>query len=173
MLPGVGAFPAGDANLRALGLVERRARAPPRPLLGVCLGMQLLFERSEEIEPTDGLGLIPGAVTALRTAGLRVPHIGWNEVALRARLAADRRSPAGRLPLLPRPFARRFAPPTRETSSARTEYGERFASIVQRGATVFGVQFHPEKSSSHGLRMLRELRRPVPHARASGRAAAA
>jgi imidazole glycerol-phosphate synthase subunit HisH len=154
VVPGVGAFPLAMSNLRELGLAElicERA-AGGTPILGICLGMQLLFEGSEEIEPTDGLGLIAGEVRALRAAGLRVPHIGWNEVRF------ERSSPltAG-LPRRGCPFyhvhslAVRPRNPTDVVGT--TEYGERFATIVAH-RLVFGVQFHPEKSSSHGLRML-------------------
>ncbi len=154
VLPGVGAFPLAMRNLGELGLAEliRERVGRGTPLLGICLGMQLLFDGSEELEPTDGLGLIAGEVTRLRTGGLRIPHIGWNEVVF------ERTSPltAG-LPergcafyhvhsLAPRPAERADVVGT-------TEYGERFATIVEHG-TVFGVQFHPEKSSAHGLQML-------------------
>src|SRR5207248_2316131 len=82
VLPGVGAFPKAMENLRELGLVDLIHERVERgtPLLGVCLGMQLLFERSHELEPTPGLGLIGGEVTRLNAGGLRIPHIGWNEV---------------------------------------------------------------------------------------------
>ena len=82
VLPGVGAFPLAMHNLRELGLAEliRERAGHGTPLLGICLGMQLLFDGSEELEPTAGLGLLAGDVTRLRTGGLRVPHIGWNEV---------------------------------------------------------------------------------------------
>jgi glutamine amidotransferase len=154
VLPGVGAFPAAMRNLHQLGLVELIPERVNRgiPLLGVCLGMQLLFERSDELERSAGIGLIPGEVGMLRTAGLRIPHIGWSEVAF------ERPSPllAG-LPEKGCPFyhvhslAAHPADPSDVVGTA--EYGERFAAIVERG-TVFGVQFHPEKSSVHGLRML-------------------
>jgi len=154
VLPGVGAFPAGMRNLRELGLdalVDERARAGV-PLLGICLGMQLLFERSSEGEPTSGLSVLPGQVTGLEARGLRLPHIGWNEVRF------ERPSPlTARLPVAGCPFyhvhslAARPADPDLVVGS--TEYGERFATIVAR-EHIFGVQFHPEKSSTHGLLML-------------------
>src|SRR5438270_2674251 len=85
VVPGVGAFPLAMRRLNELGLVEliRGRAAAGVPVLGICLGMQLLFERSEELEPTAGLGLLEGEVTSLKTGGLRKPHIGWNEVAFR------------------------------------------------------------------------------------------
>jgi glutamine amidotransferase len=154
VLPGVGAFPQAMRNLRELGLVEliRERIEHGTPLLGICLGMQLLFDSSEEIEPAAGLGLIPGQITRLLTGGLRVPHIGWNEVRF------ERVSPlTAELSERGCPFyhVHSYAarPSDRATVIGTTEYGERFATIVGRGA-VFGVQFHPEKSSRNGLRLL-------------------
>jgi glutamine amidotransferase len=154
VLPGVGAFPKAMRNLRDLGLVELlQARVDDgTPLLGICLGMQLLFDRSIELEPTPGLGLIAGEVTRLDCGGLSVPHIGWNEVRF------ERASPllAG-LPERGCPFyhVHSYAarPADRDNVIGTTEYGERFATIVGSGS-VLGVQFHPEKSSLHGLQML-------------------
>lgn len=168
VLPGVGAFPAAMRNLRELGLVELIEQST-KPLLGVCLGMQLLFERSDELAPTEGLKLIPGAVTALQTGGLRVPHIGWNEVTF------ARDSPlTGGLPEQGCPFyhVHSFAvrPADPGDVIGTCEYGERFCTIVQRGPSVFGVQFHPEKSSMHGLRMLQNF---VALSREASRATAA
>jgi glutamine amidotransferase len=165
VLPGVGAFPAAMRNLRRLGL-DGLVRQADQPLLGVCLGMQLLFDRSDELEPAEGLGLIPGTVTPLNTGGLRVPHIGWNEVRF------ERLSPltAG-LPETGCPFYHVHSFAVRPTDSAdvigTSEYGERFATVVQRGS-VFGVQFHPEKSSAFGLAMLENF---VAHCREPSRAA--
>jgi glutamine amidotransferase len=157
VLPGVGAFPQAMRNLEQLGLIGliRELAAQGKPLLGICLGMELLLDGSEELEGAEGLGLIPGRVTRLRAGGLRVPHIGWNEVRF------ERPSPlvAG----LPQPgcpfyhvhsFAARPSDPG--TIVGTTEYGERFATIIADGS-VLGVQFHPEKSSRHGLLMLRSF----------------
>jgi glutamine amidotransferase len=154
VLPGVGAFPRAMHNLRELGLVDLIGARVERgtPLLGVCLGMQLLFDRSEELGGTAGLGLIAGEVTRLDAGGLRIPHIGWNEVRF------ERSSPllAG-LPESGCPFyhVHSYAarPTDPDTVIGSTEYGERFATIVGNGS-VLGVQFHPEKSSLTGLRML-------------------
>jgi imidazole glycerol-phosphate synthase subunit HisH len=154
VLPGVGAFPQAMRNLEALGLpaLIREKVAHGAPLLGICLGMQLLFEASEELEPVEGLGLIAGEVTRLKAHGERVPHIGWNEVRF------ERASPlTGELPETGAPFyhVHSYAarPSDPDTVIGTTEYGERFATIVGRD-NVLGVQFHPEKSSRHGLRML-------------------
>jgi glutamine amidotransferase len=140
-------------NLRELGLdeliVERAAAGVP--VLGICLGMQLLFERSVELEPTDGLGLLRGDVLALDPGGQRLPHIGWNVV----RFAHASRLTAA----LPQEAAfyhvhSYVAHPADAADVLGTaEYGERFVSAVAR-ENVFGVQFHPEKSSQLGLRLL-------------------
>jgi imidazole glycerol-phosphate synthase subunit HisH len=154
VVPGVGAFPLAMQRLSELGLDEllRTCAAEQRPLLGICLGMQLLLERSEELEATAGLGLIGGVVTALRAGELRVPHIGWNEVTF------ERSSPLT-VGLPPRGCAfyhvHSFAVRCSDERDVvgTTSYGERFATIVAHNS-VYGVQFHPEKSSAHGLRML-------------------
>jgi imidazole glycerol-phosphate synthase subunit HisH len=154
VLPGVGAFPLAMRNLGELGLDElvRSQLGAGIPLLGICLGMQLLFEGSEELGSTPGLGILPGGVTRLDTSGLRIPHIGWNEVRW------ERPSPLTEgLPEQGWPFyhVHSFAarPTVEEDVVGTTEYGERFATVVARDR-VFGVQFHPEKSSGHGLRLL-------------------
>jgi imidazole glycerol-phosphate synthase subunit HisH len=152
VLPGVGAFPAAMRAIRERGLDEllsERARAGV-PLLGLCLGMQLLFERSEEHGGAEGLGLLAGAVRRLPAPGLKLPHIGWSEV--RWRLLT---------PLaegLPDPcylyHVHSFAPvPAAELVLATADYGRPFAAIVGRG-DVYGTQSHPEKSSTHGLGLL-------------------
>jgi len=150
VLPGVGAFPRGMAQLREAGLddliYERVAAGVP--LLGICLGMQLLFERSSELEGDVGLGLVPGSVEAIDAGGRRVPHIGWNDV----RVERESQLLAGGAPFY---HVHSFcAHPTFGADvTGSTEYGERFATVVERGS-VFGVQFHPEKSSRDGLALL-------------------
>ena len=157
VVPGVGAFPRAMRNLAELGLVSliRERALGGTPLLGICLGMQLLFERSEELEATDGLGLLEGGVTRLRTAGLRTPHIGWNEVSFERRCALTAGLPDAGCAFY---HVHSLAPrPSRPVDVAgTTEYGERFATMVAR-EQIFGVQFHPEKSSGHGLRVLRNF----------------
>lgn len=159
VVPGVGAFPLAMRNLRELGLDEliRTRAGHGASILGICLGMQLLFERSQEIEPTEGLGLIPGEVTPLDATVLRIPHIGWNEAVF------ERHSPlTDGLPTDGCPFYHVHSLAARPDDAAdvvgTTEYGERFATVVARG-TIYGVQFHPEKSSAHGLRMLANFAR--------------
>jgi imidazole glycerol-phosphate synthase subunit HisH len=154
VLPGVGAFPQAMHNLDALGLPDliRELTNRGTPLLGICLGMQVLFSSSEELGGAPGLSLIAGEVTRLDAGGRRIPHIGWNEVRF------ERPSPlTAKLPQPGCPFyhVHSFAAHPRDTADVvgTTEYGERFATIVGRD-NVLGVQFHPEKSSRHGLRML-------------------
>ena len=161
VVPGVGAFGAAMASLRDTGLDQAIIAAAGRglPVLGICLGMQLLFERSYELGETEGLGLIAGEVTRLQVgdSGLRVPHIGWNEVGF------ERSSPL--LTGLPESGAAFYhvhsyavRPVDRTAVIGTTEYGERFATIVGSG-NVLGTQFHPEKSSTHGLELLRAFGR--------------
>ncbi len=159
VVPGVGAFPLAMRNLRQLGLdaLLRARAAQDTPILGICLGMQLLFERSEEMEPTAGLGLIAGEVRWLDAGELSIPHIGWNEVTF------ERPSPLTEgLPAPGCPFYHVHSlaarPADRADIVGTTEYGERFATIVAHG-NILGVQFHPEKSSAHGLLMLASFTR--------------
>ena len=153
VLPGVGAFPAAMARIRELGLDRLAAgwAGSGRPLLGICLGMQLLFERSSEHDGAEGLGLLPGEVTALDAPGLKVPHMGWEPVSW------TRESPltAGLADETPFYFVHSFAPrPADEADVLGTAvWGEVFPCVVERD-NVWGVQFHPEKSSTAGLRVL-------------------
>jgi len=156
VLPGVGAFPEAMRRLAALGLVEplRERAAAGAPLLGICLGMQLLFEWSEEHEGAAGLGLLPGTVTRLRAPGLKVPHIGWSTVTFtRPSVLTDGLGEAAAFYHV-HTYACR--PAEESDVVGRGEYGERFVSIVER-ANVMGAQFHPEKSSLDGLALLRNF----------------
>lgn len=150
LIPGVGAFPRGMEQLRRdeLHSVVIRRAASGTPVLGICLGMQLLFEGSEELGETDGLGLIAGRVRALQAGGLRLPHIGWNEVRI------ERPCPLISVPdafYHVHSFAAEPADPSLTVATA--DYGERFTTIVAQ-ENVYGVQFHPEKSSRAGLSLL-------------------
>ena len=159
IIPGVGAFAAGMASLVARGLdvAIRRAAAEGRPVLGICLGMQLLFERSSELGDTTGLGLIPGNVTRLDAPGRRIPHIGWNEVTfLRPSALTEALPPAGAAFYHVHSYAAR--PADCDDIVATTTYGETFTTIVAHG-NVMGTQFHPEKSSRDGLTLLRGFAR--------------
>ena len=153
VLPGVGAMPRAMGHVRRLGLdrlLEERAAAGV-PVIGVCMGMQLLFESTTELGGSEGIGLLRGSVVGLDARGLKVPQIGWNPVSWR------RQSPlrAG----LPDPcafyHANSYAPrPTDEEDVlASADYGAEFVSAVARHP-VYGVQFHPEKSGPHGLALL-------------------
>jgi glutamine amidotransferase len=153
VVPGVGAFPEAMRRLRAAGLdelVRERADAGV-PVIGLCLGMQLLFEGSVEHEGAEGLGLLPGRIVRLEADGLKLPHIGWNSVRW------TRASPLTEG--LPDPAAfyhvHSFAPEPddEDVVLGRGAYGQPFVSFVERGR-VFGAQCHPEKSSLEGLRLL-------------------
>jgi glutamine amidotransferase len=154
VVPGVGAFPEAMRRLRAAGLDELIAeRADARvPVLGLCLGMQLLFDASDEHEGAEGLGLLPGHVRAMRAA--RVPHIGWNLVTFGrgARLVDG----LGEAAAFYHVHSFVCEPEDETDVVGRGEYGAPFVSIVERG-NVMGVQFHPEKSSRDGLRLLRNF----------------
>jgi glutamine amidotransferase len=152
VLPGVGAFPRAMARIRERGLDELIAerRDAGVPILGICLGLQLLFDSSAELGGADGLGLLSGPVVALEAEGLKVPHIGWSPVRWEhgSRLAEGIESETPFYfvhTLVPRPV------PGELLGSA--VYGARFACAAERD-NIFGVQFHPEKSSAAGLRLL-------------------
>nr|WP_272494085.1 imidazole glycerol phosphate synthase subunit HisH [Stenotrophomonas mori] len=151
ILPGVGAAAEGMRRLHAQALVEP-LRALQVPLMGICLGMQLLFERSEE-GGVECLGLLPGVVRRLTPAlGVRVPHMGWN------RLLALRPSPL--LEGIPAGasayFVHSYAAPVTSDTVAACHHGGLFAAMVQRGP-LCGAQFHPERSATAGDRLLRNF----------------
>jgi glutamine amidotransferase len=153
VVPGVGAFNAAMRLLRERGLDElvRERAAAGVAVLGACLGMQLLFERSEEGGGgEDGLALLPGEVVRLDARGLKLPHIGWNEVAWAGHSALSDGLPD------PATFyhVHSFVPRCPgDVVLGISDYGSPFPSVVGRGA-IFGTQFHPEKSSANGLALL-------------------
>ena len=164
VLPGVGAFPQAMRNLAARGLdavVVGEARAGV-PVIGLCLGMQLLFWSSTEHEGAAGLGLLPGAVTALDPRGGRLPHIGWNLV--RFERASPLTDGLGEAAAFYHVHSFVVRPRDERDVVGRGEYGERFISIVER-ENLFGVQFHPEKSSRDGLALLANFARVCARAR--------
>jgi glutamine amidotransferase len=156
VLPGVGAFPKAMEAVREFSLdsLLREREQAGVPILGICLGMQLLFESSEELGGAEGIGLLEGRVRALDAPGLKVPHMGWNPVAWRG--GSDLTTG------LPDPCA--FYHVHSFVADAANEddvigvatYGTEFPSVVARGA-VYGTQFHPEKSGPDGLSLLRNF----------------
>jgi glutamine amidotransferase len=153
VVPGVGAFPRGMAKLRELGLDEllRERLAASTPVLGICLGMQLGFERSTEQGGTPGLGVIAGEVRELEHGSLKLPHIGWNEVSLVAGSPLTDGLPERCAFYHVHSFAP--VPSTAEDIIGTSIYGAPFTSVVAHDS-FYGVQFHPEKSSAAGLRLL-------------------
>jgi imidazole glycerol-phosphate synthase subunit HisH len=152
ILPGVGAFPRAMERVRDLRLDELIAerREAGVPILGICLGLQLLFDSATELGGGEGLGVLEGSVNALEARGLKVPHIGWSPV----RWERDSRLAEGIPSETPFYFVHSFAPePGEDELLGTAEYGTRFACAAERD-NVFGVQFHPEKSSAAGLRLL-------------------
>jgi glutamine amidotransferase len=156
ILPGVGAFPRAMQRVREIGLDELVAGRLEAgvPVLGICLGLQLLFESSVENEGGSGLALLDGVVAPLEANGYKVPHIGWSPV----RWEHDSRLTEGLGEETPFYFVHSFAPrpATEGDVLGTTAYGARFTCAVER-PPLYGVQFHPEKSSSAGLRLLRNF----------------
>ncbi len=152
ILPGVGAFPRAMERIGEIGLDELIAERHEAgvPILGICLGLQLLFESTTELGGAAGLGLFEGSAAELEADGLKVPHIGWSPV----RWERDSRLTEGIPSDTPFYFVHSFAPrPASAELLGSAVYGARFACAAERG-NVFGVQFHPEKSSAAGLRLL-------------------
>ena len=174
ILPGVGAFRAGMGGLRARGLIEpiKQAVAAGKPLIGICLGMQLLFESSDELGDNVGLGLLPGRVTKIKMQNarsemqesdpsllitrhsLKIPHMGWNQLDLVREHPLVNGVESGVYAYFVHSYA--VYPVQRDIVIATTDYGGPFASIVGRG-TICGLQFHPEKSQAVGLKLLQNF----------------
>jgi imidazole glycerol-phosphate synthase subunit HisH len=153
VLPGVGAFPKAMEAVRELALDELMSErlAAGVPVLGICLGMQLLFERSIELGGAQGLGFLAGEVGPLDAPGLKIPQIGWNAISWKraSRLTAALPDPCAFYHV--HSFAAR--PADAMDVLATADYGGEFVTAVER-KPVYGVQFHPEKSGPHGLRLL-------------------
>ena len=152
VLPGVGAFGKAAQSLVAKNLMDplRNAIRAGKPFIGICLGMQLLYERSEENPGVRGLGVIKGRVVRF-PGGLKVPHLGWNQVFQKGSSPVWNEIPDGSFFY----FAHSYfgVPADASVISGETEYGVPYASSVRRGG-LFGVQFHPEKSQKWGLKLL-------------------
>jgi glutamine amidotransferase len=151
VVPGVGAYGACLSGLASAGGAEAVAGwlATGRPLLGICVGMQLLFEASEEGPVSDGVGVVPGKIRRL-TGDVKIPHIGWDEVTVRpgSRLFAGLGDGTRFY------FVHSYAPePDGDAVAAVCDYGGRFGAAVEQG-NLFGTQFHPEKSGRAGLALL-------------------
>jgi glutamine amidotransferase len=163
VLPGVGAF--GDAmdNLRSRGMVEALQEYifSGRQMLGICLGLQLLFEYSEEHGWNEGLGVIPGGVTRLPDTD-KVPHMGWNVLKTRQDVPLFKGLPEGSMFYFVHSFY--CQPADEEFITGTTVYGLEFACAARNG-NVWGVQFHPEKSSTLGLRILKNFTEMVAEGR--------
>ncbi|HTB70291.1 MAG TPA: imidazole glycerol phosphate synthase subunit HisH [Solirubrobacteraceae bacterium] len=159
VVPGVGAFPRAMERLRELGLdaLLRERVESGTPTLGICLGLQLAFDHSSELGGAAGLGLIAGEVHGLRTGTLKLPHIGWNEVRFtkpESRLLAD-------IPLecaFYHVHSLAAEPERDEDVLGVAEYGAPFVTAVEKGS-FYGVQFHAEKSSAAGMRLLANFAR--------------
>ena len=154
ILPGVGAFPDAMDALHASGLTDAVLEAAKtKPFLGICLGMQMLFEESDEVRPCKGLGLLPGRIERIRTH-LKLPQIGWNARDILRPNAMTAGVQQGDYVYCVPSF---MAVPAEEGDlAAVTDYGARVPAMVARG-NLFGCQFHPEKSGKVGLEMLKNF----------------
>ena len=157
ILPGVGAFGDARAKLDATGLVPiLREEALKKPLLGICLGMQLLFDKSFEYGEHEGLGFVPGEVVPLREdltdKTLKVPHMGWNSLQIAKNDPLFRDFSDGEYVYYVHSF---YARNCAESTLGTSQYGNVAVTGVVRSGNVYGTQFHPEKSGDAGLRLLK------------------
>ena len=156
VLPGVGAMPKAMARVRELKLdtlLRERVEASV-PVIGLCMGMQLLFDSTTELGGAEGIGLLRGPVEALDAPGLKVPQIGWNPVSWRRSTPLNEGLPAPCAFYHANSFAARPAEPDAVLGTA--DYGTEFVSVVEQGR-VYGLQSHPEKSGPDGLRLLKNF----------------
>ena len=154
VLPGVGAFEDAMARLKETGLDQAflDAANSGKPVLGICLGMQMMFERSEENGVHEGLGLFPGAVTRFEDRGLKIPHMGWNTLTTRDCPLFD----AGDDPCVYFVHSYCVAEVSDDFTAATCDYGQTFTAAVCR-ENAMATQFHPEKSGDAGLKMLKRF----------------
>lgn len=157
ILPGVGAFGEAMEKLHQYGLVEviQKVAEKGTPLLGICLGLQLFFESSQESEGVKGLGLLPGKIIRFpETLGLKVPHMGWNSLNIKSEAKLFKGINSGEYVYFVHSY---YLEAERQSDVAATaEYGLTFGASVERG-NVFACQFHPEKSSDTGLKILKNF----------------
>ena len=154
ILPGVGAFPDAAERLRGAGLDRVViAQAEKKPVLGICLGMQLLFDRGEEVRDCDGLGLVPGRVVRMETK-YKLPHIGWNSLHFQNDGLIFKGLPEESYVYFVHSFC--GVAEREEDVIARTDYGASVVAAVRHG-NVYGCQFHPEKSGETGLMILKNF----------------
>jgi len=154
ILPGVGAFPDAMGMLDRSGLTETIIEeALKKPLLGICLGMQMLFEYGYEFEKVGGLGLIPGEVNRIAAPGLKIPHMGWSDVKCENACPLSEGIREGDMFYYVHSYK---AVTDKRFVSLYSEYGEYIPGLVFRG-NVYGTQFHPEKSGEIGLKILRNF----------------
>ena len=161
VLPGVGAFKDCYEGLCSRGLVEpvKEAAASGKPFLGICIGLQLLFEESEEGGVSPGLGILPGRVIRFPEAkqtGLKVPHMGWNQLKRVAERPCELLDEAEESPYVYFVHSYYAQPEDDSLVLATCEYGVEFAALVGRG-NVYAVQFHPEKSQTQGIGILKSF----------------
>lgn len=154
ILPGVGAFEDAMKRIRETGLDRSLIEAAERgkPVLGICLGMQMMFEHSEENGHFDGLGLFPGTITRFEEHGLKIPHMGWNTLHTRNCPLFDQEDD----PCVYFVHSYCMADVSDEWTAATCDYGQTFTAAICRG-NVMATQFHPEKSGEAGLRMLKRF----------------
>ena len=158
MLPGVGAYADAERKLRESGLGElvKEEVKKGKPVMGICLGMQLLFEKSYEYGEHEGLGILKGEVIPMKgyiDKGLKVPHIGWNALQIEKESQLLRNCKQGEFVYFVHSY---FATNCKESRIASVEYGKALTASVERD-NVFGCQFHPEKSGEVGLRILQNF----------------
>ena len=154
ILPGVGAFPDAAEKLVRSGMLQAlRRQAQQKPILGICLGMQLLFDTGVEVRETDGLALVPGRVERIET-NLKLPHIGWNSLHFPNPSPLFAGLGEGCYVYFVHSFCGNTADPKYVIAS--TDYGTQVTVAVQNG-TVFGTQFHPEKSGDTGIAMIKNF----------------
>ncbi|HWQ77177.1 MAG TPA: imidazole glycerol phosphate synthase subunit HisH [Anaerovoracaceae bacterium] len=154
ILPGVGAFPDAMRMLERSGLTEAIIEeAGKKPLLGICLGMQMLFGYGHEFETVKGLGLIPGEVRLIVAPGLKIPHMGWSDVNLENECALSKGIREGDRFYYVHSYR---AETEKRHVSLYSEYGQYIPGLVFRG-NIYGTQFHPEKSGEIGLKLLKNF----------------